>query len=67
MIARLVLGHRLARRRQAQQGQTGGGDANVLSKTLQIVRDGWNANTGKLKLTFKRPSQIYPALGLTDN
>ena len=20
----------------------------------------WNANTGKLKLTFKRPSQIYP-------
>ena len=27
----------------------------------------WNANTGKLKLTFKRPSQIYPALGLTES
>ena len=27
----------------------------------------WNANTGKLTLTFKRPSQIYPALGLTDS
>src|ERR1700682_6078047 len=26
----------------------------------------WNANTGKLKLTFKRPSQILPALGLTE-
>jgi hypothetical protein len=26
----------------------------------------WNANTGKLKLTFKRPSQIFPALDLTD-
>jgi hypothetical protein len=27
----------------------------------------WNANTGKLKLTFKRPSQTYPALGLTES
>ena len=26
----------------------------------------WNANTGKLKLTFKRPSQIFPALDLTE-
>ena len=24
-------------------------------------------NTGKLKLSFKRPSQLYPALGLTEN
>ena len=26
----------------------------------------WNANTGKLKLIFKRPSQIFPALDLTE-
>ena len=26
----------------------------------------WNANTGTLKLTFKRPSQLYPALDLTE-
>ena len=26
----------------------------------------WNANTGKLKLTFKRPSQLFPALDLTE-
>ncbi|HMI15925.1 MAG TPA: hypothetical protein VK526_06150, partial [Bradyrhizobium sp.] len=42
--------------------------ANVLSKTLSAKSSStvWNANTGKLKLTFKRPSQIYPALGLTE-
>jgi hypothetical protein len=42
--------------------------AGVLSKTLAATPAGsaWNANTGKLKLTFKRPSQIYPALGLTE-
>jgi len=42
--------------------------ANVLSKTLSAKSSAtaWNANTGKLKLTFKRPSQIYPALGLTE-
>ena len=42
--------------------------ANVLSKTLAAKSSAtvWNANTGKLKLTFKRPSQIYPALGLTE-
>jgi hypothetical protein len=41
---------------------------NVLSKTLSAKSSSttWNANTGKLKLTFKRPSQIYPALGLTE-
>jgi hypothetical protein len=43
--------------------------AGVLSKTLIATAAGaaWNANTGKLKLTFKRPSQTYPALGLTDS
>jgi hypothetical protein len=43
--------------------------ADVLSKTLIATAAGaaWNANTGKLKLTFKRPSQTYPALGLTDS
>lgn len=42
--------------------------SDVLSKTLAARPAGaaWNANTGKLKLTFKRPSQIYPALGLTE-
>jgi hypothetical protein len=43
--------------------------AGVLSKTLSATAAGaaWNANTGKLKLTFTRPSQTYPALGLTDS
>jgi hypothetical protein len=42
--------------------------SGVLSKTLAATPAGstWNANTGKLKLTFKRPSQIFPALGLTE-
>ncbi|MBR1266396.1 hypothetical protein JQ629_02630 [Bradyrhizobium sp. AUGA SZCCT0222] len=41
----------------------------VLTKTLAAKAAGaaWNANTGKLTLTFKRPSEIYPALGLTDS
>jgi len=26
----------------------------------------WNPSNGKLKLTFKRPSEVYPALDLTD-
>jgi hypothetical protein len=42
--------------------------AGVLSKTLaaQPAGSNWDANTGKLKLSFKRPSQIYPPLGLTE-
>lgn len=42
--------------------------ANVLSKTLSAksAAAAWSASTGKLKLTFKRPSQILPALGLTE-
>lgn len=42
--------------------------AGVLSKTLSAKSSAsaWNANTGKLKLTFKRPSQLYPALDLTE-
>jgi hypothetical protein len=41
---------------------------NVLMKTLaaRSSSSSWNANTGKLKLTFKRPSQLYPALDLTE-
>jgi hypothetical protein len=40
----------------------------VLARTLAATPAGavWNANTGKAKLTFKRPSQIYPALALTE-
>jgi hypothetical protein len=43
--------------------------SGVLTRTLaaQPASVAWNANTGKLKLGFKRPSQIYPALGLTDS
>src|SRR6202043_3075623 len=42
--------------------------ANVLSATLSAKSSSaaWNASTGKLKLTFKRPSQLYPALDLTE-
>jgi hypothetical protein len=42
--------------------------ASVLAKTLAAKpsASAWNASTGKLKLTFKRPSQIFPALDLTE-
>jgi hypothetical protein len=42
--------------------------AGVLSGTLAAKSSAatWNANTGTLKLTFKRPSQAYPALDLTE-
>ena len=42
--------------------------AGVLSKTLSAKPSSsiWSANTGKLKLTFKRPSQLFPALDLTE-
>jgi hypothetical protein len=41
----------------------------VLAKTLVAKAAGaeWNANTGKLKLTFKRPSPVYPPLALTES
>jgi hypothetical protein len=43
--------------------------AAVLTRTLAAKPAGveWNANTGKLKLTFKRPSPVYPPLALTEN
>src|SRR6267154_2071132 len=42
--------------------------ANVLSKTLSAKSSSsmWDVNTGKLKLTLKRPSRLFPALNLTD-
>ncbi len=42
--------------------------SGVLTKTLsaKASSSAWDANTGKLKLAFKRPSPIYPALGLTE-
>jgi hypothetical protein len=42
--------------------------ADVLTKTLaaKTSSSAWNANTGKLKLTFKRPSQTLPGLDLTE-
>jgi hypothetical protein len=45
-----------------------GAVANVLSRTLAAKSSStvWDADSGRLKLTFTRPSQIYPALDLTD-
>jgi hypothetical protein len=42
--------------------------AAVIAKTMsaKLASSQWSENTGKLKLTFKRPSQVYPALELTD-
>jgi hypothetical protein len=42
--------------------------SNVLAKSLAAKAAGavWSPVTGKLKLTFKRPSPLYPALELTD-
>jgi hypothetical protein len=44
------------------------GIAAVLAKSFSAkpASAQWNENTGKLKLSLKRPSQIYPALQLTD-
>jgi hypothetical protein len=41
---------------------------NVLTKTLAAKSSSsvWNATTGKLKVTLKRPSQVLPALDLTE-
>jgi hypothetical protein len=41
---------------------------NVLAKSLSAKPAGtkWDDETGKLKLTFKRPSQVLPALELTE-
>ena len=43
--------------------------ASVLTKTLSAKSSSstWNANTGKLKLTLKRPSRLFPALDLTES
>jgi hypothetical protein len=42
--------------------------SGVLSRTLAAkpVSAAWSAHTGKLKLTFKRPSPVFPALALTE-
>jgi hypothetical protein len=42
--------------------------SNVLAKSLAAKPAGasWSPVTGKLTLTFKRPSALYPALELTD-
>ena len=42
--------------------------SGVLAGTLSAKSSSsvWNANSGKLKLTFKRPSQTFPALDLTE-
>jgi transcription elongation GreA/GreB family factor len=40
----------------------------VLAKTLAAkpASSSWSALTGKLRLTFKRPSELFPPLNLTD-
>jgi hypothetical protein len=42
--------------------------SNALAKALSAKPAGtsWSATTGKMKLSFKRPSAVYPALELTD-
>jgi hypothetical protein len=42
--------------------------SGVLTKTLSAKTSSstWDTNTGKLKLTFKRPSRLLPALDLTE-
>ncbi|HLZ03262.1 MAG TPA: hypothetical protein VKR55_14075 [Bradyrhizobium sp.] len=42
--------------------------SDVLAKTLgaKPVSSSWSTTTGRLKLIFKRPSPVYPALELTD-
>jgi len=42
--------------------------SGVLAKTLgaKPVSSSWSTTTGRLKLIFKRPSPVYPALDLTD-
>jgi hypothetical protein len=42
--------------------------SSVLGRTLAAkpVAANWNTTNGKFKLTFKRPSQLYPALELTE-
>ncbi|MEA2819818.1 MAG: hypothetical protein QOJ86_1822 [Bradyrhizobium sp.] len=44
------------------------GIAAVIAQAMsaKLSASQWDENTGKLKLTFKRPSQVYPALELTD-
>jgi hypothetical protein len=43
--------------------------SGVLARTLAAKAAGteWDANTGKLTLTLKRPSPVYPPLGLTES
>jgi hypothetical protein len=45
-----------------------GAIGNVLEKTLaaKLAASSWSSTTGKLKMSFKRPSQLFPALGLTE-
>ena len=38
----------------------------MMPNVAKPAESNWSATTGKLKLTFKRPSQLYPALDLTD-
>jgi hypothetical protein len=42
--------------------------ANVLAAAFSAkpASSAWNSANGKLKLTFKRPNELYPTLGLTD-
>lgn len=41
---------------------------NVLARTMsaKVAATAWDDETGKLKLTFKRPSQVLPALDLIE-
>ncbi len=53
---------------QINKDKLAGAIASVLSRTLsaKLSSTAWDAKTGKLKLIFKRPSQLFPALELTE-
>jgi hypothetical protein len=50
------------------RGKLAASIAQILGGVLAAkpVATAWSASTGKLKLTFKRASELYPALALTD-
>jgi 5-carboxymethyl-2-hydroxymuconate isomerase len=51
-----------AGRDQRDRAEIAAAISAVLAKTFAAKAAGatWDANTGKLKLTFKRPSSIHP-------
>ena len=53
---------------RVNRDKLGSSIAAVIAKTMsaKLASSRWNENSGKLKLTLKRASRVYPALELTD-